>query len=133
MIYNHINHAVFPLSFQLLVVHIVSEMPAEGSGSRMGAGMLAKDLPASVLSVIPACGPAYGSAHHRRSVLGRSAGRDGTGRQTGRAAVQHRYASGVRVPWRMGVPHAYLARSRRHAPGRHGLQERRSHQHRRPL
>jgi hypothetical protein len=121
------------LSFQLLVVHILSEMPSEGSGARMGAGMLAEDVPASVLPVVPARGPDPRTARHRRALLGRGADRNGLGRQTGRTTVQHRRAGGVRVPGRMGVPHAHLARTRRHAPGRHRLQERRSHPHRRSL
>jgi len=108
-------------------------MSPEGSGTRMGAQVLAIDVSPSVLSVVPARGPHPGAARHRAAVLGRSVRRDRRGRQAGRATVQHRRAGRLRVPGRMVVPHAHAARARRHAPGRHGLQERRPHTHRRPL
>lgn len=116
-----------------MVVYILFEMPSEGSRARMGAGMLAEDLPAPILPVVPARGSDPCAARHRHALLGRSASRNGFGRQTGRATVQHRRVSGVRVPGRMGVPHAHLTCARRHAPGRNRLQERRPHPHRRPL
>jgi len=116
-----------------MVVFILFEMPSEGSRARMGAEMLAEDLPAPILPVVPACSPDPCAARHRRALLGRSVSHNGFGRQTGRPTVQHRRVSGVRVLGRMGVPHAHLTCTRWHALGRNFLQERRSHPHRRPL
>jgi len=99
----------------------------------MGTGVLAEDLPTSVLSFVPARGPDPGTTRYRRAVLGCGSGRDGLGCQTRRAVVQHRRASGVCVSGWMGVSYAHLARTRRNASGRNRLQERRSHPHRRSL
>lgn len=118
------------LSFQLLVVYILPEMPSEGSGTRMGAGMLAEDVPTSVLPFVPARGPDPGATRHRHAVLGCGVGRDGFGRQTRRSVVQHCRASGVCLPGRMGVSYAHLARTRWYASGRNYLQERRPHRNR---
>lgn len=121
------------LSFQLLVVYILSEMPSEGSGTWMGARMLVEDVPTPVLPFISARGSNPGATRHCHAVLGCGAGRGGFGRQTRRAVVQYSRASGVCVPGWMGVSHAHLARTRWNASGRNCLQERRSHPHRRPL
>lgn len=115
------------------MVHILFEMPEEGSGTRMGAEVLAHDVSPSVLSVVPARGPDHGTAHHRPAVLGRSVRRDRDGRSAGRATVQHRRSGGFRVPGWMGVSHAHVACARRHATGRHVLPEPRSHPNRWPL
>lgn len=109
------------LSFQLLVVYILSEMPSEGSGTRMGAGMLAEDVPTPILPFVPARSPDPGATRHRHVVLGCGASRDGFGSQTGWAVVQHRNASSVCLPGRMGVSYAHLARTRWYAPGRNCL------------
>lgn len=121
------------LSFQLLVVHVLFEMPEKRSGARMGAQKLVHRIPPSVLPVVPARGPHPGAAHDRPAVLGRRVRRGEGRRRAGRAAVQHRRARGRRVPGRMGLPDANAARARRHALCRHGLQERRSHKRERPL
>lgn len=108
-------------------------MPSEGSGTRMGAQVLALVVSPSVLSVVPARGTDPVAARYRAAVLGRSVRRDRGGRQTGGTTVQHRRAGRLRLLGRMVVPHAHVTRARRHAIGRHVLQEPRRHTHRRPL
>lgn len=116
-----------------MVVHILFEMPQEGSWSRMGAQLLVRDVSSPVLPVVPARSPDPGSAHNRVTVLGRSFSRDGQWRETGRANVQHCRAGGFRILGRMGFSHAHVARTRRHALGRHSLPEHRTHTRNRPL
>lgn len=110
-----------------MVVHILFEMPEEGSGTRMGTEVLAHDVSSSILPVVSASGPDHGTAHHRPTFLGRSVHRDRGGCQTGRATVQHRRPGSHCVPGRMGVPHAHAACACRHASGRYVLPEPRFH------
>lgn len=112
-----------------MVVRVLPEVPEEGGGTGMGAQTLVQDVPVSVLAVVSARSPHTGAARHRAVTVGRRGRHNGTGRQAGRAAVQHRRPGRVRVPGRMDVPHAYPAGARRHAAGRHVLSERRFHTH----
>jgi len=96
----------------------------------MGAEMLAEDVPTSLLPFVPARSPDPGATHHRHAVLGCGADRDGFSRQTGRAVVQHRRASGVCLPGWMGVSHVHLARTCWYASGRDYIQERRPYRNR---
>jgi len=62
-------------------------MPSEGSGTRMGAGVLDEDLSTPVLSFVQARGPDPGTTCYRHAALGCGAGSDGFGCQTRRAVV----------------------------------------------